>query len=81
MDTSVNNLALARRYIEIGQPERALQALDAAGGDVLHAALYWRLRAQAFLQMERYPDAQDALMTGLAEGPDDIVLLYLSSIC
>ena len=81
MDTSVNNLALADRYLEIGKPERALQTLDDAGGIVLHSALYWRLRTRAYLQMERYPEAKDELMGGLANSPEDVVLMYLLSIC
>lgn len=81
MEPTTGNLALAGRYLEIGQPERALRTLDAAGGDVLHTAVYWRLRAQALLHMGRDAEAKAAVGSGLAESPEDVVLLYLLFTC
>jgi len=64
---------LAEHYLEIGQPERALSALELTSSD--EAVDAWRLRAHAYLELERYDEATEAATRGLAEEPNHVELL------
>jgi Flp pilus assembly protein TadD len=67
--------ALARRFLELRRPERALDAL----GESLDEES-WALRAEAFLQLGRWDDAVESARRGLAEDPSDITLLDLLAL-
>jgi tetratricopeptide (TPR) repeat protein len=66
-------LTLAEHYLEVGQPERALSALEQATSD--EAVAVWNLRAQAYLDLERYDEAAEAAARGLSDEPYDVELL------
>ncbi len=70
-------LALAERYVDIDQPERALAALDRLDGSALEDPEPWRLRAAALALLERHEESADAARRGLELDPDDVGLLAL----
>jgi tetratricopeptide (TPR) repeat protein len=72
-DVDAKKLGLARHYSEIGQPERALEALD--GTDAFESAEGWVLRADALYQLDRYPEGAEAARRGLELDPEDVGLL------
>jgi Flp pilus assembly protein TadD len=67
--------ALARRFLELRRPDRALDAL----GESLDEES-WALRAEAFLQLGRWHDAAESARRGLADEPTDITLLDLLAL-
>jgi tetratricopeptide (TPR) repeat protein len=69
-------LALARHYLQIDQPARALAALDRGSG-LLDEPDYWRLRAAALLDTDRASDGARAAEQGLRIDPQDVLLLFL----
>lgn len=77
MEPDGKNLALAHHYLDIDQPQRALQALDSSGATV-EAPDYWLLRGQALYDLGRYAEARTAAREGLAREPESVGLLYLS---
>ena len=72
-------LALAEHYLEIGQPQAGLAALDRSGGTALETSRYWELRARALVDLGRHRDALDAARTGLRASADDTALLSLAA--
>ena len=79
MDATDRNLALARHYLDIEQPRRALEVLDRREHDVGDAE-YWRLRATALIAVDRYREALDAAARGLDLDPGDVGLLLVSAL-
>ncbi len=77
--SSGNAVFVAQRYIEVGQPARALETLDRAGAGPEDPDA-WRVRGFALYGLERWGAAADAARDGLASEPDDIGLLYLLSL-
>jgi len=74
-DTAYERLELARHYVEMERPQRALDALRDVGEDALEDSDYWQIRAEALLDLERWDEAAEAAKAGLALDPDDVVLL------
>ena len=79
MDATDRNLAVARHYLDIEQPRRALEVLDRREHDVGDAE-YWRLRATALIAVDRYREALDAAARGLDLDPGDVGLLLVSAL-
>ncbi|HEX8205028.1 MAG TPA: tetratricopeptide repeat protein, partial [Solirubrobacteraceae bacterium] len=71
-------LSVARRFIEIGRPERALDALDRAGAGPEDEEA-WGLRAWALAGLERWDDAARVIGDLLADDPEDVQMLALLS--
>jgi tetratricopeptide (TPR) repeat protein len=71
-------LELARHYLAVGNPERALDAL--AQTAAVDDEDYWELRAGALLDLDRWEDAAEAARNGLALDPDDFFLLDMLAI-
>lgn len=76
MDTAGKPLALARHFLEIGQPGRALETLDRASGVPADAAAH-ALRGLALHDLGRYADAARVARAGLAREPESLPLLRL----
>ena len=76
MDPVTNDLALARHYLSIEQPTRALDALG-RGQPNLEDVDFWLIRAQALFELERYDEAAGAASEGLARDPLSVSLLRL----
>jgi tetratricopeptide (TPR) repeat protein len=74
-----NSVFVAQRYIEVGQPARALETLDRAGvgPDDPDA---WRIRGFALYGLERWDDAAEVASDALGAEPEDIGMLYLLSL-
>jgi tetratricopeptide (TPR) repeat protein len=70
-----DRLALARHYVDIDRPQRALDALETASDEALSDPEFWLLRAEALRELERPDEAADAARRGLALDPDDVFLL------
>jgi tetratricopeptide (TPR) repeat protein len=79
MDVTEGNLALARHYLDIDQPHRALDVLHGRQND-LDDPEYWQLRATALVDLDRHAEAVDAAARGLDLDPDDIGLLLMSAL-
>jgi tetratricopeptide (TPR) repeat protein len=73
-------LEAARRYIEIGRHEQALQSLAGLDGDTAATVEAHRLRGFAFYGVEEYDRAADEARIGLEDDPGDVGLLYLLSV-
>lgn len=77
---SAQALAAAQRYVEVGQPERALEALAQLDAETAATAEARWVRGFALYGARRFADAADAARDGLQDDPDATVLLYLLSI-
>lgn len=75
-----DRLATARRFIEIGRPERALEALSALEPEVASSREAMWLRGAAHLGLGDNDRAAESAREGLVDEPDDVDLLYLLSI-
>ena len=73
-------LQAARRYIEVGRPERALESLATLDTEAAASAEARRLRGYAFLGIEDYGRAADSAREGLEDDPHAIELLFLLSL-
>ena len=72
----MNPLGLAQHYLDIGQADKALEALKQADSETLDGADYWHLRARAFYESERYKEALEAAQKGLSINPEYTLLYY-----
>lgn len=70
-------LALARHYVDVDQPGRALEMLGRVGGDELEQPEFWSLSAVAHYELDDYERAAGAAQEGLARDPESVRLLYL----
>jgi tetratricopeptide (TPR) repeat protein len=77
---STTAIEAARRYIQIGRPQRALESLAALESDEASGGEALRLRGYALLALEDYDGAVDAAQAGLEVEPASIELLYLLSL-
>jgi tetratricopeptide (TPR) repeat protein len=73
-----SKLTLARRYLDVDRPERALAALE-SGAD-LDDVEYWEVRAEALLELDRPGEAADAARRGLDLEADNVLLLDLLAL-
>ncbi len=73
-------LAAAERYCDIGQPDRALQALSRLGAETAASAHAMWLRGYALYGLDEFEQAAEVAREGLIDEPDEISLLYLLSI-
>jgi tetratricopeptide (TPR) repeat protein len=71
-------LELARHYLAVGNPQRALDAL--AQTSAVDDEDYWEVRAGALLDLDRWEEAAEAARGGLALEPDDVFLLDMLAI-
>jgi tetratricopeptide (TPR) repeat protein len=71
-------LELARHYLTVGNPQRALDAL--AHATAVDDEEYWELRAAVLLDLDRWQDAAEAARGGLALEPDNVFLLDMLAI-
>lgn len=72
-------VALARHYVDVDQPQRALDLLTDAAVDPEDPEV-WALRSAAFLGLERYAEGAEAARSGLARDPDELELLDLLAL-
>lgn len=79
MEARTESLTLARHYVEIGQPERALDALARLGSDTDDAEA-WGLRGWALVELEDYDGAVRAAQEGLELEPESPWLLRLVAV-
>jgi Flp pilus assembly protein TadD len=69
-------LMLALHYLEIGNEQQALAALDRVDDDALDEPVYWLIRTSALRELARTDEAVDAAKRGLALDPEDVALLH-----
>ena len=79
MDNDENSLGLALHYLQIDQPQRALDTLDRAQ-TLVDASEYWRLRAAALVDLDEAGEAVNAAARGLQIEPDDLGLLIVHAL-
>jgi tetratricopeptide (TPR) repeat protein len=79
-ESAYERLELARHYVDVERPQRALDALGDVGEDALEDSDYWQIRAEALLDLERWDEAAEAAKSGLAVDPEDVVLLDVLAI-
>jgi len=73
-------LEAARRYIEIGRPERALESLAGLDSEAAAGVEARRLRGYALYGMQDFERAAETVRDALADDPGAIDLLYLLSL-
>ena len=83
MDTNrlEDRLDIARHYLEIGNPKRALAELDKGSSETLEDEDFWAIRAEALFDLHRWSEAADAARRGLELFADDVTLLDILAIC
>lgn len=69
-------LTQGRHWLEVGQPARCLEVLARADQSADEPE-YFRLRAAALIELERWGEAVDSARRGLAVEPDHLMLVYL----
>lgn len=79
-DVLGKQLGLARHFLDIGRPDRALHALDALPGGGLDEPGVWVLRSAALHDAGDYDRAADVARRGLALDPASAVLLDLLAL-
>jgi tetratricopeptide (TPR) repeat protein len=73
-------LALAQHHLSTGRPAKALEELDAGGGDAYGDADYWRISASALHSLERPEQALGAALQGLTLQPSSVGLLDIKAL-
>jgi Flp pilus assembly protein TadD len=81
MPSDAGALGLARHFLEVQRPERALEALGRAASEELETQEFWSLRAEALLRLNRPDQGAAAAREGITRYPDDFVLLDLLALC
>ena len=76
-DTAV---ALASHYLDVDQPQRALDVLDGIDGPDLDDAYLWALRTQALVDLKQFAQAAATARSGLNADAESITLLDLLSL-
>ena len=74
-DNMQDRLDIARHYLEIGNPKRALSELDKGGPETLEHEDFWAMQAEALFDLGRWSEAADAARHGLELFAEDITLL------
>ena len=78
--SAADRLAIARRYLEIGNPKRALAEVEKGGADFENSK-FWAIRAEALFDLKRWREAGEAARRGLEIEPHSIMLLDILAIC
>lgn len=73
-------LERARRYVDIGRPQQALEALGELGSDEADGPDARSLRGHALYLLEDFEDAAEAARDGLTDDPSEIQLLHVLSL-
>ena len=81
MEQSRQSINLAYHFLEIGQPQRALDQLNDITGEHVNMVELAGLRGMALHQLGRNGEAIQALRGGLAFAPDSVLLLAQLSTC
>jgi tetratricopeptide (TPR) repeat protein len=76
-----DRLDLARHFLAIGNPKRALAELEQSGSAAVEEDEFWLIRAEALFELERWDEGAEAARRGLAQNPDDVILLDVLAIC
>lgn len=71
---------LARHYLQVGQPQRALEALSHATAETLDDPEVWALRGWALVDLDRHDEAAETASGALARWPDDVDFLRLLAV-
>jgi len=71
-----DTLTLARHYLQVDQPERAVAALDEGDEALLESFEYWELRSAAELAAGRRGKSREAIRSGLSIWPEHPTLLW-----
>lgn len=74
---TASNIALARHFLSINQPQRVLDILSHLNSADLENWEFWYIRGRALYQLERFDEAFNTAQTGLSKEPEAISLLYL----
>ncbi len=74
-------MTLARHYLEIDRPQQALDALQSPAPGLLDDPWFWLLRGWAYYDLDRRPEAMQAIRKGLAVATEHPNLLFLLSLC
>ncbi|HOP80830.1 MAG TPA: tetratricopeptide repeat protein [Armatimonadota bacterium] len=81
MSNDANLIELARHYLDVEQPQRALEVLNQIQGPDLTGFEYWELRGRALYNLRRYEEANRVVEAGLSRDPESVELLYLHCCC
>jgi tetratricopeptide (TPR) repeat protein len=73
-------VALASHYLDVDQPQRALDVLDGIDGPDLDDAYLWALRTQALVDLKQFAQAAATARNGLSVDAESITLLDLLAI-
>lgn len=68
---------MAWRYLEMHQPQRALEMLGGLSSDDLEDPAVWYIRGHALLELEEHERAADVAQDALAKWPEDVELLSI----
>lgn len=77
IDPGTQARTLAWRYLEMHQPQRALEALRSMTGDDLGDPVVWYIRTHALLDLEEFSMAAGLAQAALGKWADDVELLSL----
>ena len=77
---SATSLAAAERYVQVGQPERALQVLADLDSDTAVSPRAQVLRGFALYGADRFREAADVARDALEQDPDSVELLFALSL-
>ena len=78
-DFTDGKLTLASYFLDVGNPDKALQTLDEVDESVLDEPEYWIIRGSALYELKQFGKASRAVLKGLNLDPEDIQLLYMLS--
>lgn len=81
MSDAEQAVALARHYLHVDQPRRALETLERIADPDLEDPELWTLRAAALHALDKPAEAARAAREGLARAPESPHLLYLLCDC
>jgi predicted Zn-dependent protease len=68
---------LAWHYLQVDQPQRALQELSRLGGEDLEHPDVWQVRGWALIELDRYDEAGRVAADAVARWPENVELLRI----
>ena len=77
---SAQQIEAARRYIEVGQPERALVTLAELDGEAAVTQQALQLRGYAHFARKDFQAAEDTARDALEADPQNVSMLFLLSL-